>query len=399
MRIRAAGTAVLCAITLGTGAAQSLSAAAAAPAGPPPDCKISKGADTVAGVWPQRRLNFTRAWAVTRGRGVVIGVVDSGLNTAPGSQLAGIRTEPGRGFVKGLDPKDTTDCYGHGTAVTSIIAAQPSTRSDFVGVAPDATIIAFKQADSEQLNSGSVGIAEAIDAAVDAGAQVVNVSVTSTAPSPDLEAAVAHARTKDVLIVAAAGNEGQQQNLPAYPAAFSTKYDNVVAVSASSEDDSIAKFAETGSYVTVAAPGVKVPVSDGLTGYTVVDGTSFSTPYVTGTAALVRAAFPKMSAAQVRDRIIVTADAPPRSVPDPKYGYGIINPFLAVTTVGPDTVPVAITRRAEPLPAPSAAPVADRSLQDRALGTAFALLGLAVLAATVALVLRGRRPTAGTRPR
>lgn len=392
MRARAAGLVVLLVAGIGLSGAP----AAATPAGVAPStptCEpLKRGGALTDTPWAQTRLNFQRAWQVTAGRGVVVAVIDTGLDTRH-PQMRDARVVQGRNVIPGFAPTNTIDCSGsgHGTSVTSVIAAQHLEGVPFAGVAPDATIVPIKQTNSGSDNTGkAAGIADGIDAAIAAKARVVNISVTVPHPDPELRAAVARAAKANLVIVAAAGNDGQGNNFPAYPAAYSTDFANVIAVSASDVKDVIGKFSDTGNYVTVAAPGVGVVVPAPFSGYTKVDGTSFAAPYVTGTVALVLAAHPSMTAAEVRNRIEATADRPPATVPDPKYGYGIVNPYLAVTAVRDDVAAVPSARPAAPLPAPPIAHPADRHLAHVALASAVVLLGLAVFAATVAGVLRGQ---------
>jgi membrane-anchored mycosin MYCP len=373
-----------------------LSVAVAVPAHPataaplPTECKIKVGGQ-LPGTWPQQRLGFQQAWSVDRGQGVVVAVIDSGLDPRH-PQLQHVRRLPGLDVIAGFSRTDTRDCYGHGTAVTSIIAAQPSSDTAFAGVAPEATILPIKQTNTQGDRTGTAdGLAAAIIAAADRHADVANISVTVTAPTPALDAAMRRAAADNLVIVAAAGNDGQGTNLPAYPAAYSTTYPNVIAVSATDAGDTVGQFADTGRYVTVAAPGVDVPAAAPLRGYLKLSGTSFATPFVTGTVALLLAAHPGLRAAAVRNRLTATADTPPATVPDSKYGYGVVNPYLAVTAVRDDTAAPAPARPAAPLPAPVPPAAADRHLQHVALAAAVSLIGLLVLAAAAAAVLRGMR--------
>ena len=117
---------------------------------------------------------------------------------------------------------------------------------------------------------------------------------------------------------------------------------------------------------------------------------------VTGTAALVLAAHPGLSAAQVVSRIEATADAPPGvTVPSPAYGYGIVNPYLAVTAVRDDALAPPPKAEAQPIAAVPPRPPADRHLQHLALGVGIALLGLAVVAGLVTAVVRRGASFAG----
>ncbi|MGI8679355.1 MAG: S8 family serine peptidase [Jatrophihabitans sp.] len=357
-------------------------------------CDVKAGLKNLPDLWPQKRLDYTRAWTVTRGAHVLVAVIDSGLNQQFDSQLQRMHERPGTDVIGGtFTASDTRDCYGHGTEVTSIVAAAPGS-NNFSGVAPDATVLPIKQTNTQGDKTGtSDGLARAIDKAVDANAAVANVSVTTPNDSPVLKAAVAHAARRGMVIVAAAGNDGDAANQPAYPAAYSTVFPNVIAVSASDQNDQIAPFSETGNYVTVAAPGVNVPAIAGRGGYSSASGTSFATPYVTGTVALLKAAFPSMSVARIRNRLIATADAPPATVPDRTYGYGIVNPFLAVTTLRDDVPPLSPAASTRLLPPLRAHTPPNHHTRTLALGSAAVLLGLAVLAMVGAAVLRGRRRT------
>jgi membrane-anchored mycosin MYCP len=394
VRTRAAGLVVLLVAGVAlSGAPAVAQVSRGAPVAPQCD-PLKPGGELTDTPWAQTRLNFQRAWQVSTGRGVVVAVIDTGLDTRH-QQMLHTRIAQGRNVIGGgFSAADTRDCSGsgHGTSVTSVIAAQHLDGLRFDGVAPDVTIVPIKQTNTAGDKSGTAaGIAAGIDAAIDAKARVVNISVTVANPGGGLRAAVARAAKKNLVIVAAAGNDGQGNNFPAYPAAYSTDFPNVIAVSASDAQDGIAPFADTGNYVTVAAPGVGVVVPAPISGYTRLDGTSFAAPYVTGTVALVLAAHPTMTAAQVRNRIEATADRPPATVPDRRYGYGVINPFLAVTAIRDDTVPVPSARREAALPALAVARPADRHLAHVALASAVALLALAVLAAASAAVLRGQR--------
>jgi membrane-anchored mycosin MYCP len=124
-------------------------------------------------------------------------------------------------------------------------------------------------------------------------------------------------------------------------------------------------------------------------GYRKDSGTSFATPYVSGTVALLLAAHSGLTPAQVRARLEATADPPPVSVPSNTYGYGIIDPFLAVTAVRDDTAVLPSAARGAPLPPPVAVRGANRHLQHVALAAGLGLIGLAVLAC-LAVVAFGR---------
>ncbi|MFB9909048.1 type VII secretion-associated serine protease mycosin [Allokutzneria oryzae] len=320
--------------------------------------------------WAQHRLMPERVWPLTKGAGVTVAVVDTGVD-GDVPQLAG-RVLPGRDVTSGRGGADD-DCVGHGTFVAGIIAAAQVNGIGFAGVAPEATILPIRQSGDGKDGSAS-GLAAGIRAAVDAGARVINVSAAAFYTVPELAAAVDYATAKDVLIVAAAANAAQEGNPKAYPAA----YPAVVAVAATGVDGARGQFSETGDYISLAAPGVDVlSVGPRGPGHLAGTGTSYAAPFVAGTAALVRAYHPTLTAAQVKDRLIATADHPPRTMPDPQVGWGVVNPYAAVTAVLPETKPrngpVTIAAPAPPKPVEPAVWIALAA----AAGVAVALAGLA----------------------
>lgn len=358
------------------------------------DCTPQRGAPQAPKSWAQDRLNFPDIWPRTTGTGIRVAVVDTGLGTSPA--LAGIRTAAARNLTPGqpgapTDPHDIRDCNGHGSAVAAIIAAPPVGGASFTGVAPGATIIPVKYTAGD--TGTPAAMAAAIEYAVRQHANIVNVSSGSDRDTPALRAAVAQARSAGVLVVAAAGNSGANGSPADWPAAYAAQFDNVVAVSATDENDQVAAFATKGGYVDVAAPGQDIVYPAAESGYIVGGGTSYAAPFVAGTAALILAAHPGMTPAQVRARLEATADPPPVAVPSPRYGWGIVNPYLAVTAnrVTFDPAP-ASSRRSAPLPAPRPAAPADHHLAHVALAGGAGLVGLAVIAIVGAAVLRRPAP-------
>lgn len=384
MRALGAGTAVAALLV-----ATAVATAPGAGADPPPQCNVKVGTNEQrTQPWELKRLNVQQIWPITDGTGVLVAVVDSGFNREQ-AQLSRIKVRQGVNVSGVFGRTDTRDCFFHGTAVTGIIAAPPVNGVYFTGVAPGVTIMPIKEQQGED-QQGTNHIAEAIDAAVAAHARVINISITTPVSTPDLEAAVAAAARADVVIVAAGGNDLNGSNAPAYPAAYSNKYPNVLAVSMTDQNDQVGGVSTTGGYINIAAPGDGVELPMPKVGYLAnQQGTSYATPVVTGTAALVLAAHPRLTAAQVVARIEATADAPPGfTVPSPAYGYGIVNPYLAVTAFRDDAAGPPTTAGARPIAAVPPRPPADRHLQHLALGVGIALLGLAVVAGLVAAVIR-----------
>ncbi|MDX3077931.1 type VII secretion-associated serine protease mycosin [Streptomyces sp. NPDC088354] len=302
------------------------------------DTQCSFPSDPIAGTpWSLQRIVLDQLWQDTQGLGVMVAVIDTGVDDTNRQLAPAIAREVGTGAHKkraGLDFFDrkhgdgTKDDVGHGTKVAGIIAARPAPDTGFVGIAPRASILAIRQNDNQ--GGGTVGtMTEAIRYAVRSGAKVINISqdTASTLP-PDsaLERAVDYAKDHDVLIVASAGNDGADgKNKRTYPAS----YDGVLAVGASDRDNARANFSQPGPFVGVAAPGVDMVSTVPYGGHCIDQGTSFSAPYVAGVAALIRAKHPDWGYRQVITQIEQTAD---RGKPgrDDFVGWGVVDPVAAV---------------------------------------------------------------------
>jgi type VII secretion-associated serine protease mycosin len=330
--------------------------------------------------WAQQRLGASQVWPLTRGRGSTVAVVDSGVS-ATHPQLH----DAVRGGDNVLDSSSPTrDCVGHGTVVAGIIAGRGAPGTGFTGVAPDAQIVSVKTLENVQRAQGAEDqIARGIEAAISSGADVINVSAAGYADSPRLAAAVRHASARDIVVVAAAGNDEQHTGAPMYPAA----YEGVLTVAAITRDGALADFSAVHSYIEVAAPGEDIvgPAPTGGGYLTGASGTSFAAPYVAGVAALVRAYYPHMHAAEVVRRITVTADAPATG-----SGYGVVDPYRAVTAVVAAPARRQVAEVVPPRAGDTADPLRDTRIAALTVSAAAVLLLLgAVLAAAV--LPRGHR--------
>lgn len=329
--------------------------------------------------WALQRVVLDKLWAPDTstpekakankkidGSGVTVAVIDTGVdNTNP--QLAG----PGKvvdGGAKMLkDGKEDTatafnDQVGHGTKVAGIIAAAPSDRTGFVGLAPGASILAIRQNDAQ--GSGDVPhLIQAIDQAVKAGVGVINISqdVRGTDENgkvfggkDELEAALLRAEKAGVVVVASSGNDGLDGDT--FPAAF----DTVLAVGASDRNNERASFSQFGDFLDVVAPGVDMLSTARAGGQCVDNGTSFSAPYVAGVAALLKQKYKNWTAQQIRTRLEQTAERSGKGR-DNQIGWGVVDPVKAVQS------------NSEPSDSPSANP----SVQLDSAGIVAQPLGLA----------------------
>jgi len=288
-------------------------------------------------VWALTRLRPDLAWPLSRGAGVTVAVIDTGVfpdhpalagKVLPGRDLVA----EGNALVPHTDVPGQCDEFGHGTVVSGIIAGSETQSNGyrFSGVAPDARILPVRVLrDQASANTTlSTEIAEAVNWAVDiGGADVINLSLV-TSPSPELEAAIAHALDTGTVVVAAVGNQATGGGPDPYPAAF----DGVIGVAGSDRADAHVESSTVGEYVDVAAPGVDIagpaPAGDGYI-FAPKGGTSFATAYVTGVAALLKGYDRGITPAEVLDRVTRTADHPAQGW-TPELGWGVVSPARAI---------------------------------------------------------------------
>lgn len=291
--------------------------------------------------WSLQRVLLDELWTQSTGKGIQVAVIDTGVDVTNPQLTDAVDVKSGRNFLpKNLEDDDgnpiergkengTTDTVGHGTKVAGIIAARPAKGTGFVGLAPDATIIPIQQNDAE--GNGDVGtLTAAIRYAVQAGADVINISQDTTKPmksTSDLALAINQALARKIVIVASAGNDGLGGNVKeTYPAS----YKGVLAVAASDRNNERAAFSQSGEFVGVAAPGVDMISTVPKGGHCSDNGTSFSAPYVAGLAALIKAKHPDWTARQIVAQIEQTAERTTAGH-DRLVGWGVVDPVRALT--------------------------------------------------------------------
>ncbi|ONI68850.1 type VII secretion-associated serine protease mycosin [Kribbella sp. ALI-6-A] len=358
--------------------------------------------------WAQQMLDADRVWARSTGSGVLVGVVDSGVD-ADHPQLRG-KVRRGEDFYSASGTlRADFDCDSHGTAVAGIIAATPTGGIGFHGVAPDARILpvrvterAANGTDPNQISP--VALAEGIRYAADQRVKVLNLSIAGTVDYPAVRSAVAYAQARDVLVIAAVGNNQREDgvSLPSYPAA----YDGVLGVGAIDIDGQRTSSSQAGPYVDLVAPGGQVLAPTRRGGHTYVTGTSFATPFVSGTAALVRAAWPRLTARQVQQRLIATASPARGGGARWQYGAGVVDPYRAVGEGLSTTRPRIAVAVASPAPEPAVVQAAAERhrLMSVAWGKSLFVGAAALVVLALALVLphgvrRGWVPARGAQPR
>jgi thermitase len=296
------------------------------------------------------------AWDYSQGNSnVIVAVIDSGADFAH-PDLQG-KLIAGYDYVNG--DSDPTDDLGHGTHVAGIIAANFNNAAGVASIGANVKVLVMKVLNSSNTGSYS-NFARAIVDATDRGARIINLSLGGLSASTTLQDAVRYAWQHNVLVVAAAGNNGQ--NTLFYPAA----YPEVLAVTMTDSKDAFNTNSNYGDWVDLAAPGTSIRStywSGGLSTYASMTGTSMATPHVAGVAALILSTR-SMSNREVRDILLATADDKGATGRDNYYGYGRVNALRAVQQAllvvqpSPTVAPTATATPAPTMtPAPTATPV------------------------------------------
>lgn len=272
--------------------------------------------------WHIAKIQAPSAWDITMGSSnVIVAVVDTGVY-ASHPDLSGKILSGGWDFV-GNDA-DPTDENGHGTAVAGTIAPNANNSVGVVGVAWANQILPVRVLDASGSGSYS-SIAQGITYAANHGARIINLSLGGTSSSLTLQDAINYAWSKNCILVAAAGNNGN--STPVYPAACS----NVVSVAATDSSDAHTSWSSYGSYVDMCAPGDSIVTLDGSNGYASWSGTSFSTPVTSGVLALMASANSQLSNSQLVDVLLKNCDDLGATGKDVYYGAGRVNALRAVS--------------------------------------------------------------------
>lgn len=295
--------------------------------------------------WGLPEISAPRAWDIWNGdpRSVVLAVLDTGIALEAGALSHPDLRDSGR-FLLGRDlvndDSDPADDHGHGTHVTGIAAATFNNGTGVAGLWPGLVLVVkvFNATNDGSSVTFKDGVLAAVEFARERDARLV---INYSGGGPDTQtkrAAVEHARDNGALLVAAAGNEFGGDIV--FPGAYSSEFSNVIAVGAVDRQRDRPDFASRGPEMTVVAPGadilstlpnyfVTLNGEGKQTKYDRLDGTSQATPLVAALAALVWSQQPDLSAQEVRDRIIQTAEPIGGSFDD--FGHGIINAEAALS--------------------------------------------------------------------
>ncbi|MEV4257399.1 S8 family serine peptidase, partial [Spirillospora sp. NPDC049652] len=264
--------------------------------------------------WHLAALHVPKAWKQSRGKGVVVAVLDTGVDRHH-PDLTG-RVVTGPDLTGGTRRPGSTYWGLHGTSMASIIAGHghgPGGSQGVMGVAPASRVMSLRvtwenddpmRKDEATVSHARDAIAQGIRYAVDHGATVINMSLGGGKQYYDgdssEEDAIRYAQSKGVVLIASAGNDGAGANRKNFPAA----YPGVIAVGALDRGMREWKDSNRRSYVAVCAPGVDIVSADADDGYVVGTGTSPSSAIVAGIVALLRSRYPSLNPEQVRQALV-----------------------------------------------------------------------------------------------
>ena len=221
--------------------------------------------------WNLQKIEAPKAWDTSQGGFGPIAIIDTGVMSSQADLNGYVQT--GYNFVS--DNTDTNDDNGHGTHVAGIVSASTNNSTGVASIGFKGSLLPVKVLDST--GAGTYGdVASGIIFATDKGAKIINMSLGGSSSSRTLEDAVKYALSRGVVVVAAAGNNGNDTAV--YPAAYS----GVIAVTASTQDDNLASFSSYGNHVYISAPGVGIISTYNSGGYATLSGTSMAAPEVAG---------------------------------------------------------------------------------------------------------------------
>lgn len=299
----------------------------------------------IANARAQSSVDALGAWKIEKGsRNVLVAVIDTGIDAEHPDLKANIYHDAkgnfGYDFVK--NTANPTDEHGHGTHVSGIVGAIANPKTGVSGVAQNVSIMAVKYyADSNTGATNLKNTVKAIEWAVNNGAKIINYSGGGPEFAEEEYLALKKAESKGVLVVAAAGNERSDTDLPEnyyYPSAY--RLTNILSVAATDINNKLIKSSNWGkTKVDVTAPGENIysTLPGGRYGY--MTGTSQATAFVTGIAALLLSKDPTLTPAKMKEIIRNSVDSYPELKAKVAAG-GRVNARKALLALGIQTLPL-----------------------------------------------------------
>lgn len=300
--------------------------------------------------WVISELNLRAAWQRTEGSGVIVAVIDSGVDPSVSDLSGSVITGPD---YSGVDtPPSNPDWGVHGTWMASLVAGHghDGGTSGILGAAPESRVLSIRvitdagdpnyaKYEAESPAKGQRELAEAITYAVNNHASVISMSLGYSAQSLTVRKALQYAYEHNVVVVASAGNSGNAAGAAGTgnaPYSFPADYPGVLGVAAVNMYGQVASFSSENLSVQVAAPGDLVPAEGRADQYWYVSGTSPACALTAGVVALIKSAYPNLTDAEVIQAI--TSSTTPSTRPpggwDEQIGFGVVNAGRALAAAG-----------------------------------------------------------------
>jgi len=290
--------------------------------------------------WVLNMLDAPGAWTVTKGAGASVAVIDSGVNPNVSDLAGSVTTGPDYTGVR--TPPSNPHWEMHGTWMASLIAGHghDGGSSGIIGIAPEAKVLSirvitdpgdpgYRKYQHEPTSRVQRSLAEAIRYAVRHRVGVINMSVGYGEASRLVRSALQYAFDHNVVVLASAGNSGRPA-APQAPYSFPADYPGVISVAAVGQAGAAARFSSDNLSVQLAAPGVGVPAEGRDGTYWLVSGTSPACALTAGVAALIKAAYPRLSAPQVAIALTTTTRNRPPGGYDQDVGFGTVDAAAAL---------------------------------------------------------------------
>ncbi|WP_051217203.1 S8 family peptidase [Paenibacillus assamensis] len=269
--------------------------------------------------WNIHAVEAPKVWKQTKGEGIKIAIIDTGVTEHPNLKIAG-----GINMINRLESYE--DDNGHGTHVAGIAAAIGHQKMPF-GVAPNIQLYGIKALD----NTGTGYVSDIVDAiewCIQQRIHIVNMSLGLDDPSDVLRRAIIKAHQRGIIVVASAGNDGPDTLSVDEPA----KYPETIAVAAMNAKYEVASFSSRGKEVDIIAPGELIVSTNHKNGFAIESGTSMAAPHVAGAVALLLSLHGALSPDEVRRLLMNTAD-PLKNTNERSQGSGLIQTLKAIQAV------------------------------------------------------------------
>lgn len=264
------------------------------------------------------------AWDIVTGdASVMVAIIDTGIDINHLEFQGRLSPISYNATTEQIGLDHVIDDQGHGTAVTGVIAANKDNNEGIAGIAQATELLIIKANETGEDAFYDSVLAEAIYYAVDNGADIINMSLGGAHANQTVQDAITYAFDHDVIVVAAAGNDGIEE--PQYPAA----YEHVIGVSSVDEDGFLSAFSNYGDYIDIAAPGGDIITTGVDDTYYIFSGTSFAAPQITGVLALIKS----LDTTKTNIEILNNLYGGITDLNDPLfYGAGLVNTYQSVNS-------------------------------------------------------------------